>query len=72
MQILKKENCLFLLHLRMKIVLIELYIILVYEKFYFLFDYAWIKKVVLYDCTFEIYFVYERKCGDMMFCNLNF
>ena len=37
MQILKKENCLFLLHLRMQIVLIELYIILVYEKFYFLF-----------------------------------
>ena len=37
MQIFKKENCLFLLHLRMKIVLIELYIILVYEKFYFLF-----------------------------------
>ena len=38
MQILKKkENCLFLLHLTMKIVLIELYIILVYEKFYFLF-----------------------------------
>ena len=36
MQILKKkkENCLFLLHLRMKIVLAELYIILVYEKFY--------------------------------------
>ena len=30
----KKENCLFLLHLRMKIVLAELYIILVYEKFY--------------------------------------
>ena len=72
MQIFKKENCLFLLHLRMKIVLIELYIILVYEKFYFLFDYAWIKKVVLCDCTFEICFVYERKCGDMMFCNLNF
>ena len=44
MQILKKENCLLLLHLRMKIVLIELYKILVYEKFYFLFDYAWIKK----------------------------
>ena len=57
----------------MKIVLIELYIILVYEKFYFyLFDYPWIKKVVLCDCTFEICFVYERKCGDMMFCNLNF
>ena len=72
MQIFKKENCLFLLHLRMKIVLIELYIILVYEKFYFLFDYAWIKKVFLCDCTFEICFVYERKCGDMMFCNLNF
>ena len=33
----------------MKIVLIELYMILVYEKFYFfyLFDYPWIKKVVL-------------------------
>ena len=30
----KIENCLFLLHLRMKIVLAELYIILVYEKFY--------------------------------------
>ena len=56
----------------MEIVLIELYKILVYEKFYFLFDYAWIKKVVLCDCTFEICFVYERKCGDMMFCNLNF
>ena len=39
---------------------------------FYLFDYPWIKKVVLYDCTFEIYFVYERKCGDMMFCNLNF
>ena len=74
MQIFKKENCLFLLHLRMKIVLIELYIILAYEKFYFfyLFDYPWIKKVVLYDCTFEICFVYERKCEDMMFCNLKF
>ena len=34
MQIFKNENCLFLLHLRMKIVLIELYIILVCEKFY--------------------------------------
>ena len=58
----------------MKIVLIELYIILVCEKFYlfYLFDYPWIKKVVLYDYTFEICFVYERKCGDMMFCNLNF
>ena len=43
---LKKENCLFLLHLRMKIVITELYIILVYKKFYFfyLFDYPWIKK----------------------------
>ena len=30
------------------------------------------QKVVLYDCTFEICFVYERKYGDMMFCNLNF
>ena len=51
-----------------------LYIILVCEKFYFfyLFDYPWIKKVGLYDCTFEICFVYERKCGDMMFCNLKF
>ena len=28
-------NCLFFLHLRMKIVLIELYIILVCEEFYF-------------------------------------
>ena len=74
MQILKKENCLFLLHLRMKIVLAKLYIILVCKKFYFfyLFDYSWIKKVVLYDCIFEICFVYERKYGDMMFCNLNF
>ena len=61
MQILKrkKENCLFLLYLRMKIVLTELYIILVYEKFYlfYLFDYPWIKKIVLYDCTFKICFV---------------
>ena len=32
---LYKENCLFLLHLRIKIVLTELYIILVYENFYF-------------------------------------
>ena len=58
----------------MKIVLIELYIILVYEKFYlfYLFDYPWIKKVVLYDCTFEICFGYEIKCGNMMFCNLKF
>ena len=58
----------------MEIVLTGLYIILVCEKFYlfYLFDYPWIKKVVLSDCTFEIYFVYERKCGDMMFCNLNF
>ena len=43
----------------MKIVLIELYIILVYEKFYF-FIYLIIhgsKKVVLYYCTFEICFV---------------
>ena len=48
----------------MKIVLTELYIILVYEKFYlfYLFDYPLIKKVVLYDYTFEIFFVYERKC----------
>ena len=58
----------------MKIVLTELYIILVYEKFYlfYLFDYPWIKKVVLYYCTFEICFVYERKYADMMFGNLNF
>ena len=58
----------------MKIVLTKLYIILVYEKFYFiyLFDYPWIKKVVLYDCTLKICFVYKRKCGDMMVCNLNF
>ena len=59
----------------MKVVLTGLYIILVCEKFYFfiyLFDYSWIKKVVLCDSTFEICFVYERKCGDMMFCNLNF
>ena len=59
----------------MKIVLTKLYIILVYEKFYF-FIYLIIhgsKKVVLCDCsTFEICFVYERKCGDMMFCNLKF
>ena len=37
MQILKiknKKKSLFLFHLRMKIVLAELYIILVYEKFY--------------------------------------
>ena len=42
----KKKNCLFLLHLRMKVVLTGLYIILVCEKFYFiyLFDYPWIKK----------------------------
>ena len=55
----------------MKVVLTELYIILVYKKFYlfYLFDYSWIKKVVLYDYTFEICFVYERKCGDMLFCN---
>ena len=46
MQIIKKKIVCFLLHLRMKIVLTELYIILVYEKFYFfyLFDYPWIKK----------------------------
>ena len=58
----------------MEIILIELYIILVYEKFTcsIYLNYPWIKKVVLYDCTFEIYFVYKRKCGDMMFCNLNF
>ena len=57
----------------MKIVLTELYIILVYEKFYF-FIYLIIHglKIVLYGCTFEICFVYERKRGDMMFCNLNF
>ena len=54
----------------MKIVLTKLYIISVYEKFYLF--YPWIKKVVLYDCTFEICFVYERKYGDMMFCNLKF
>ena len=35
-------------------------------------NYPWIKKVVLQDCIFEICFVYEKKCGDMMFCNLNF
>ena len=58
----------------MNIVLTELYIILVCEKFYlfYLFDYPLIKKVVLYYCTFEICFVYERKCRDMMFYNLNF
>ena len=44
MQIFKKENCLFLLHLRMKIVLNELYIILVYEKFYFFFIYLIIHR----------------------------
>ena len=58
----------------MKIVLAELYIILVYEIFtcFIYLNYPWIKKVVLYDCTFEICFVYERKCADMMFCNLKF
>ena len=59
----------------MKIVLTKLYIILVYEKFYFfLFIYLIIhgSKSSLYDCTFEICFVYKRKYGDMMFCNLNF
>ena len=58
----------------MKVVLTGLYNILVCEKFYlfYLFDYPWIKKVVLYDCTFEICFVYKRKYGDMMFYNLNF
>ena len=58
----------------MKVVLTGLYIILVYEKFYlfYLFDYLWIKKIVLYDCTFEICFGYEINCGDMMFCNLKF
>ena len=30
------------------------------------------QKVVLNDCSFEICFVYKRKCGDVMFCNLNF
>ena len=35
MQIFKKKIVCFLLHLRMKIVLTELYIILVYEKIYF-------------------------------------
>ena len=73
MQIFKRK--LFVLtHLKMKIVLTELYIILVCEKFYlfYLFDYPWIKKVVLCDCTFDICVVYERKFGDMMFCNLNF
>ena len=35
MQIFKKKNCLSLLHLRMKVVLTGLYIILVCEKFYF-------------------------------------
>ena len=39
---------------------------------FYLFDYPWIKKVVLYDCTFEICFGYEIKCGDMMFCNLKY
>ena len=28
--------------------------------------------MVLYDSTFEICFGYERKCEDMMFCDLNF
>ena len=58
----------------MKIVLIELYIIFVYEKFYlfYLFELSMDQKVVLCDCTFEICFVYEKKFGDMMFCNLNF
>ena len=28
--------------------------------------------MILYDSTFEICFGYERKCGDMMFCDLNF
>ena len=27
--------------------------------------------MVLYDSTFEICFGYKRKCGDMMFCDLN-
>ena len=73
MQIFKKKIVCFTLF-EDEIVLTGLYIILVCEKFYlfYLFDYPWIKKVVLYDCTFEICFVYERKCGDMMFCNLKF
>ena len=28
--------------------------------------------MVLYDSTSEICFGYERKYGDMMFCDLNF
>ena len=56
-----------------KVVLTELYKILVYENFHFLFIQLSIDQiVVLYDCTFEICFVYKRKCEDMMFCNLNF
>ena len=30
------------------------------------------KILILYESTFGICFVYDRKCGDMMFCDLNF
>ena len=46
----------------MKIVLTELYIILVYEKFYFFLfiSLSMDQKVVLCDCAFENCFVYEK------------
>ena len=28
--------------------------------------------MILYDSIFKICFGYKRKCGDMMFCDLNF
>ena len=28
--------------------------------------------MILYESTFEIYFVYEKNCGDMMLWKLNF
>ena len=46
---------------------------MVNENFCFLFiSLAMDQTVILYDSTFEICFVYERKCRDMMFYDSNF
>ena len=67
-----KDNFLFLRHFDEKFELN--YISSRFMKIFafYLFDYPWIQTVVLYDSTFEICFVYKRKCEDMMFCDLKF
>ena len=52
---------------------------LMYISFWFMKSFVFLsislsmdQTMILYESTFEICFVYDRKCGDMIFCDLNF